>query len=94
MEGGQSTAFPLTVWTRGKVKGFLHRDVLTSVWFWEEEKTEKKKKKQKQIVIVCTSMRAQEVIIGNWPRLGKGLELVKPLAGDVELQKAGLHHAE
>lgn len=41
-----------------------------------------------------TSMRTQEVVVGNGPRLGKGLELVKPLAGDVELQKAGLHHVE
>lgn len=41
-----------------------------------------------------TSMRTQEVVVGNGPRLGKGLELVKPLAGDVELQEAGLHHVE
>lgn len=44
--------------------------------------------------VIRTSMRTQEVVIGDGPRLSEGLELVKPLPGDVELQKAGLHHVE
>lgn len=43
---------------------------------------------------VHTSMRTQEVAVGNGPRFCEGLELVEPLAGDVELQEAGFHHAE
>lgn len=46
------------------------------------------------MVVIHTSMQTQEVVVGNGPRLSKGLELVKPLPGDVELQKAGLHHVE
>lgn len=49
---------------------------------------------RKTDIFIRTSMQTQEVIIGNGPWLGKCLELVKPLAGDVELQKAGLHHVE
>lgn len=46
------------------------------------------------VSVVHTSMHTQEVVVGNGPRLCKCLELVQPLARDVELQQAGLHHAE
>lgn len=39
-------------------------------------------------------MHTKEVIVGNGARLCKGLEFVEPLPGDVELQKAGFHHAQ
>lgn len=39
-------------------------------------------------------MQTQKVTVGNGPWFSKGLELVQPLAGDVELQEAGLHHVE
>lgn len=47
-----------------------------------------------EYTVARTSMQTQEVAVGNGPRLSKGLELVQPLAGDVELQEAGLHHVE
>ena len=62
-------------------KGFLFGDILTSQEFQYDDDTR-------------TSMRTQEVVVGNGPRFSKGFELVKPLAGDVELQEAGLHHVE
>lgn len=67
----------------GQEKGFPFRDTLTSERFQYDEYT-----------VARTSMQTQEVAVGNGPRLSKGLELVQPLAGDVELQEAGLHHVE
>lgn len=81
---GCSTISPLNACAHtARKEGFLFRDTLTSEWFQYDND-----------VVVRTSMWTQEVVIGNWPWLSKGLELVKPLAGDVELQEAGLHHVE
>lgn len=39
-------------------------------------------------------MCTQEVAVGDGPGLGERPELVEPLARDVELQQARLHHVE
>lgn len=39
-------------------------------------------------------MGTQEVMVGDGSWLSEGFELVQPLAGDVELQEAWLHHVE
>lgn len=43
---------------------------------------------------LLTSVCTQEVTVGDGPGLGKCPELVEPLARDVELQQARLHHVE
>lgn len=51
-------------------------------------------KAQILIRVVLTSVGTQEVMVGDGSWLSKGFELVQPLAGDVELQEAWLHHVE
>lgn len=51
-------------------------------------------KAQILIRVVLTTVGTQEVMVGNGSWLSKGFELVQPLAGNVELQEAWLHHVE
>lgn len=39
-----------------------------------------------------TSMLTQKYVVADWSWFGKGVELVEPFPGDVELQQAGLFH--